>query len=416
MVAQRARSMRLRDERLGHLAGPRLGRRDAGSAGRSPITRSACARAIRRPTAPASCSGRRTPATRRARGWCSRSRAAGRSPSSTGCRVGWNDGLAQAARRGRGGDQHTGRASSRSTRRAGRAAAPDRRLEGMDGRRRGLRRRGDLAGLSADGIARGDPARRARQHDAPRAPDRRAGERGRRRGTRRRHRGGHRRRLVAGSRRPAARRHPRARGPRARRDLGPRDGRLARPRRRRARRPSRRRLVPGRRRRGAVARLDGRDELYRVEVATGAATRIPSPPRGAIGDARVRPDGRVWFVHTGRRAPHAGCSTTTGAEPISVDAPAPPGRPFQDWRYTNDHGQEVHGWIVEPDGDGPHPLMVFVHGGPHWLYDDHYMPEVQAYVDRGSSSRCRTTAARPGTAARGATRSPATPGSPTSTT
>jgi dipeptidyl aminopeptidase/acylaminoacyl peptidase len=43
----------------------------------------------------------------------------------------------------------------------------------------------------------------------------------------------------------------------------------------------------------------------------------------------------------------------------------------------------VHGWIVEPDGDGPHPLMVFVHGGPYWLYDDHYMPEVQAYVDLG---------------------------------
>jgi dipeptidyl aminopeptidase/acylaminoacyl peptidase len=27
--------------------------------------------------------------------------------------------------------------------------------------------------------------------------------------------------------------------------------------------------------------------------------------------------------------------------------------------------------------------MVFVHGGPHWLYEDAYMPEVQAYVDAG---------------------------------
>jgi dipeptidyl aminopeptidase/acylaminoacyl peptidase len=27
--------------------------------------------------------------------------------------------------------------------------------------------------------------------------------------------------------------------------------------------------------------------------------------------------------------------------------------------------------------------MVFVHGGPHWLYEDRYMPEVQAYVDAG---------------------------------
>ena len=130
-----------------------------------------------------------------------------------------------------------------------------------------------------------------------------------------------------------------------------------------------------------IAANDGREELYKVDVATGAATRIPSPP-GAIAGARVRPDGRVWFQHTDG-VHRTRVLDDTGAEPIAVDAPAPPGRPFHDWRYTNDHGQEVHGWIVEPDGDGPHPLMVFVHGGPHWLYDDHYMPEVQAYVDQG---------------------------------
>ena len=58
-------------------------------------------------------------------------------------------------------------------------------------------------------------------------------------------------------------------------------------------------------------------------------------------------------------------------------------RPFLDWRYANDQRQQVHGWIVEPEGDGPHPVMVFVHGGPHWLYEDAYFPEVQAYVDAG---------------------------------
>jgi dipeptidyl aminopeptidase/acylaminoacyl peptidase len=130
-----------------------------------------------------------------------------------------------------------------------------------------------------------------------------------------------------------------------------------------------------------IAAIDGREELYKVDVATGAATRIPSPP-GAIAGARVRPDGRVWFQHTDG-VHRTRVLDDTGAEPIAVDAPAPPGRPFHDWRYPNDRGQEVHGWIVEPDGDGPHPLMVFVHGGPHWLYDDHYMPEVQAYVDQG---------------------------------
>jgi dienelactone hydrolase len=130
-----------------------------------------------------------------------------------------------------------------------------------------------------------------------------------------------------------------------------------------------------------VHRLDGRDELHRHELATGATKRLEVPP-GSIEDARVRPDGAVWFTHTD------GLHRTrilddTGREPIAVDVPAPPGRPFHDWRYRNDEGDEVHGWIVEPEGEGPHPVMLFVHGGPHWLYDDHYMPEVQAYVDAG---------------------------------
>ena len=128
-------------------------------------------------------------------------------------------------------------------------------------------------------------------------------------------------------------------------------------------------------------RLDGRDSLHRVDVATGAASALETPP-GTIADARVRPDGTVWFTHSDG-VHRVRVLDDRGEEPIAVDAPAPAGRPFVDWRYRNEQGQEVHGWIVEPEGDGPHPVMVFVHGGPHWLYEDEYMPEVQAYVDAG---------------------------------
>ena len=128
-------------------------------------------------------------------------------------------------------------------------------------------------------------------------------------------------------------------------------------------------------------RFEGRDDLHRVELATGAVTKLDTPP-GSIEHARVRPDGAVWFTHTDG-VHRTRILDDAGREPVSVDVPAPPGRPFQEWRYRNDADEEVHGWIVEPDGDGPHPVMVFVHGGPHWLYDDHYMPEVQAYVDAG---------------------------------
>jgi dipeptidyl aminopeptidase/acylaminoacyl peptidase len=127
--------------------------------------------------------------------------------------------------------------------------------------------------------------------------------------------------------------------------------------------------------------LDGRDQLFRVELATGSVQRIATPT-GSIGGARVRPDGAVWFVH-GDGEHRRRVLDGDGREPVSAPAPAPAGRPFHDWRFTNDHGQRVHGWIVEPEGEGPHPVMIFVHGGPHWLYVDSYMPEVQAYVDAG---------------------------------
>jgi acetyl esterase/lipase len=128
--------------------------------------------------------------------------------------------------------------------------------------------------------------------------------------------------------------------------------------------------------------FEGRHELYRFDLSDGRLTQLDTPT-GSIEDARVRPDGTVWFRHTDGVHPER-ILDDRGGEPVAVPSdPGPPGRPFVDWRFRNDHGQEVHGWIVEPEGEGPHPVMVFVHGGPHWLYEDKYFPEVQAYVDAG---------------------------------
>jgi dipeptidyl aminopeptidase/acylaminoacyl peptidase len=127
--------------------------------------------------------------------------------------------------------------------------------------------------------------------------------------------------------------------------------------------------------------FEAQHELFRFDLETGKATRIQTPP-GSIDAARVRPDGRVWFHHTDG-VHRSRVLDDAGAEPIAVIEPAPEGRPFVPWRYRNGHDQEVQGWIVEPGGEGPHPVMVFVHGGPHWLYEDRYMPEVQSYADAG---------------------------------
>jgi dipeptidyl aminopeptidase/acylaminoacyl peptidase len=128
--------------------------------------------------------------------------------------------------------------------------------------------------------------------------------------------------------------------------------------------------------------FEGRHELFRHDVATGETARIQTPT-GTISDARVRPDGSVWFLHSDAVNRHR-VLDDRGSEPVAVPGEAaPPGRPFVPWRFTNRSGQSVHGFTVAPGGSAPWPVMMFVHGGPHWLYEDRYMPEVQAYVDAG---------------------------------
>jgi dipeptidyl aminopeptidase/acylaminoacyl peptidase len=127
---------------------------------------------------------------------------------------------------------------------------------------------------------------------------------------------------------------------------------------------------------------DGRDRLFRVDAAGGAVTPVAHPD-GAIGAAAVRPDGRVWMRAMSGAEPPA-VIDDGGRVALSIDTPpAPQGRPYGSWEYTNPDGDRVHGFLVTPPGDGPWPTVMEVHGGPTWLYQDTWMPTVQAFVDAG---------------------------------
>lgn len=46
-------------------------------------------------------------------------------------------------------------------------------------------------------------------------------------------------------------------------------------------------------------------------------------------------------------------------------------------------GYPVHGWIVRPDGDGPHPVLLMIHGGPFTQYGWRLFDEAQVYAGAG---------------------------------
>jgi dipeptidyl aminopeptidase/acylaminoacyl peptidase len=131
---------------------------------------------------------------------------------------------------------------------------------------------------------------------------------------------------------------------------------------------------------------EGRHQLSRYDVETARVTAIEAPP-GQIPKARVRPDGRVWFLQSqSDRQPLV--LDELGREVLRAQGErAPAGRPYTSWYFDNSEGQKVHGFHVTPEagaGQGPpFPVMMFVHGGPTWLDMDRWQPEVQAYVDAG---------------------------------
>jgi hypothetical protein len=126
----------------------------------------------------------------------------------------------------------------------------------------------------------------------------------------------------------------------------------------------------------------GRDQLYRYELSSRSLTPVQHAP-GTVLAARVRPDGDVWFrLGSGEHAPVS--LDTAGNEVLRAEGePAPAGRPFHSWHFDNGEGDRVHGFYVKPDGEGPFPIMMFVHGGPTGQDTDAWDPEVLAYVDMG---------------------------------
>ncbi|VVJ21170.1 Acylamino-acid-releasing enzyme (EC [Amycolatopsis camponoti] len=58
-------------------------------------------------------------------------------------------------------------------------------------------------------------------------------------------------------------------------------------------------------------------------------------------------------------------------------------RPMIELETTAPDGYPVHGWLVLPEGDGPHPVLRVVHGGPFTQQDWAVFDEAQVYAAAG---------------------------------
>ncbi len=112
--------------------------------------------------------------------------------------------------------------------------------------------------------------------------------------------------------------------------------------------------------------VDGERQVVGVDTAGGTVVVTVGDPERAgelavveSGDLRVLTDFNAEFVAQVKPRPM-----------VEITAKAPDGHP-------------VHGWVVKPEGSGPHPVLLMIHGGPFTQYGWRVFDEAQVYAGAG---------------------------------
>lgn len=132
-------------------------------------------------------------------------------------------------------------------------------------------------------------------------------------------------------------------------------------------------------------RTRGRVRLLRVS-RTGDVSEILSGDLEVVGHAAAGNGRIVAAVATPDSfgelvVVEDGSSRTVTAFGVAATA-AGMSRPYE-LTVDGRDGYPVHGWVAKPDGDGPFPVILQIHGGPYAAYGVHLFDETQVLVDAG---------------------------------
>ncbi|AYG04817.1 alpha/beta hydrolase family protein [Gryllotalpicola protaetiae] len=117
---------------------------------------------------------------------------------------------------------------------------------------------------------------------------------------------------------------------------------------------------------GSVTALTSGDVEVSGADAAGGTIVVGCSHPGSYGDVAVVEDGRLRTLTDFSAALRARGIVT----PVELTVPGNDGYP-------------VHGWIAVPEGDGPHPVLLMIHGGPFAEYGVHLFDETQVLAAAG---------------------------------
>lgn len=64
-------------------------------------------------------------------------------------------------------------------------------------------------------------------------------------------------------------------------------------------------------------------------------------------------------------------------------ATTPPSTTLKSVTFRSQDGTAIQGWLGVPEGQGPFPVVIEVHGGPEMVELDEFNPRTQAFIDHG---------------------------------
>ncbi len=115
---------------------------------------------------------------------------------------------------------------------------------------------------------------------------------------------------------------------------------------------------------------------YSGEVETSAVRAVGPDGAAVVTAASADSAGDLWLLPAGGEATRL---TDLGARLRAEAGVISP----EEREATSPDGYPVHGWVAVPEGEGPHPVLLLIHGGPHAQYTPTFFDEVQTYAGAG---------------------------------
>ncbi len=129
----------------------------------------------------------------------------------------------------------------------------------------------------------------------------------------------------------------------------------------------------------SVPRDGDRVDLTGLTVLSGGRAAV----RGFAVDGTRIAVVRAGPADTGEVTVLGSDGTETTPTDFSAPLRAAGVRPAEELSTHAPDGYPVHGWLVRPDGPGPHPVLLVVHGGPFAQYEWSLFDEAQVYASAG---------------------------------